>query len=58
MNFTFLNETYGEPAVLAAGGLLVGLLFGFLRNVLNFAYAPQSSSFGIINSAKNSQFGY
>lgn len=29
MNFTQLNETYGEPLVLAVGGLLVGLLFGF-----------------------------
>ena len=36
MNFTFLNETYGEPAVLAAGGLLVGLLFGFFAQRSKF----------------------
>ena len=29
MNFTALNESYGEPLVLAVGGLCVGLLFGF-----------------------------
>lgn len=29
MNFTPLNETYGEPFVLAVGGLLIGVLFGF-----------------------------
>lgn len=36
MNFTFLNETYGEPAVLAAGGWLVGLLFGFFAQRSKF----------------------
>jgi uncharacterized membrane protein YedE/YeeE len=29
MDFTFLNETYGEHLVLAVGGGLIGCLFGF-----------------------------
>jgi uncharacterized membrane protein YedE/YeeE len=36
MNFTFLNETYGEPTVLAVGGLCVGLLFGFFAQRSKF----------------------
>jgi uncharacterized protein len=36
MNFTSLNETYGEPTVLAMGGLLVGLLFGFFAQRSKF----------------------
>ena len=36
MNLTALNETYGEPYVLAAGGLLVGLMFGFFAQRSKF----------------------
>ena len=36
MNFTPFNETYGEPFVLAVGGLLVGLLFGFFAQRSRF----------------------
>ena len=36
MNFTELNEAYGEPYVLAIGGLLVGLLFGFFAQRSKF----------------------
>ncbi len=36
MNFNTLNETYGEPVVLAAGGLLIGLLFGFFAQRSRF----------------------
>jgi uncharacterized membrane protein YedE/YeeE len=36
MNFNALNETYGEPTVLAVGGLIVGLLFGFFAQRSRF----------------------
>ncbi len=36
MNFTSLNETYGEPTVLAFSGLLVGWLFGFFAQRSKF----------------------
>jgi uncharacterized membrane protein YedE/YeeE len=36
MNLTVLNETYGEPLVLAVGGLVVGLLFGFFAQRSKF----------------------
>lgn len=36
MNLTVLNETYGEPLVLAMGGLVVGLLFGFFAQRSRF----------------------
>lgn len=36
MNLTVLNETYGEPLVLAVGGLTVGLLFGFFAQRSKF----------------------
>jgi len=36
MNFTALNEAYGEPYVLAAGGWLIGLLFGFFAQRSKF----------------------
>lgn len=36
MNFTTLNEAYGEPHVLAAGGWLIGLLFGFFAQRSKF----------------------
>ena len=36
MNLTTLNETYGEPYVLAVGGLIVGLLFGFFAQRSKF----------------------
>jgi uncharacterized membrane protein YedE/YeeE len=36
MNFTSFNEAYGEPAVLAVGGLCVGLLFGFFAQRSKF----------------------
>jgi uncharacterized membrane protein YedE/YeeE len=36
MDFASLNETYGEAVVLAAGGLGVGLLFGFLAQRSRF----------------------
>jgi uncharacterized membrane protein YedE/YeeE len=36
MNLTALNEAYGEPYVLATGGLLVGLLFGFFAQRSKF----------------------
>jgi uncharacterized membrane protein YedE/YeeE len=36
MNFTALNEAYGEPSVLAAGGWLIGLLFGFFAQRSKF----------------------
>jgi uncharacterized protein len=36
MNLTALNEAYGEPYVLATGGLLIGLLFGFFAQRSKF----------------------
>jgi len=36
MNFTLLNENYGERTVLAVGGLVVGLLFGFFAQRSKF----------------------
>jgi len=36
MNLTALNEAYGEPYVLAAGGWLIGLLFGFFAQRSKF----------------------
>ncbi len=36
MNLTVLNETYGESALLAAGGWGVGLLFGFFAQRAKF----------------------
>lgn len=36
MNLTELNETHGEAWVLAAGGLLVGLMFGFFAQRSRF----------------------
>jgi uncharacterized membrane protein YedE/YeeE len=36
MNLTALNEAFGEPYVLATGGLLVGLLFGFFAQRSKF----------------------
>lgn len=36
MNLTQLNETYGEATVLAAGGLLVGMMFGFFAQRSKF----------------------
>ena len=36
MNLTTLNEAYGEPHVLAAGGWLIGLLFGFFAQRSKF----------------------
>jgi uncharacterized protein len=36
MNLTALNEAYGEPYVLATGGLIVGLLFGFFAQRSKF----------------------
>jgi uncharacterized membrane protein YedE/YeeE len=36
MNLSALNESYGEPAVLAIGGLCVGLLFGFFAQRSKF----------------------
>jgi uncharacterized membrane protein YedE/YeeE len=36
MNITVLNETYGEPYVLAVGGLTIGLLFGFFAQRSKF----------------------
>jgi len=36
MNLTQLNEAYGEASVLAAGGLCVGLLFGFCAQRAKF----------------------
>jgi uncharacterized membrane protein YedE/YeeE len=36
MNLTTLNEAYGEPYVLAAGGWLIGLLFGFFAQRSKF----------------------
>jgi len=36
MNLTALNETYGESAVLAVGGWVIGLLFGFFAQRSKF----------------------
>ena len=36
MNLSLLNETYGEATVLAVGGLIVGLLFGFFAQRSKF----------------------
>lgn len=36
MNFTALNEAYGEPYVLAFGGLIIGALFGFFAQRSKF----------------------
>lgn len=36
MNLTALNETYGEPYVLAFGGLVIGLMFGFFAQRSRF----------------------
>jgi uncharacterized membrane protein YedE/YeeE len=36
MNLTVLNETYGESGVLAVGGCVVGLLFGFFAQRSKF----------------------
>jgi uncharacterized membrane protein YedE/YeeE len=36
MNLTALNEAYGEPYVLAVGGLLIGLLFGYFAQRSKF----------------------
>ncbi len=36
MNFTFLNDTYGESVVLAMGGGVVGCLFGFFAQRSRF----------------------
>ena len=36
MNFSFLNDTYGESVVLAVGGGLVGCLFGFFAQRSRF----------------------
>ena len=36
MNLTALNETYGESVVLAVGGWVIGLLFGFFAQRSKF----------------------
>ena len=36
MQLTLINEVYGEPVVLATGGLVIGLLFGFFAQRSKF----------------------
>jgi hypothetical protein len=57
MNFTFLNDTYGEGMVLAWGGGFIGCLFGFFAQRSRFCLRAAVIEFGTINSVKNSRSG-
>ena len=51
-------EIYGEGKVLALGGAVIGLLFGFLHSVQNFACEQPSLIFGMAILKTNFPFGY
>jgi len=58
MNLTALNETYGESAVLAVGGWVIGLLFGFFAQRSKFCLRAAVVEFWHHQFGENFQFGY
>lgn len=58
MNIVAIIESYGEKTVLAWGGLIVGLMFGFLHNAPNFVCVRLRWSSGITTLVKKFLSGY
>lgn len=57
MDFASLNESYSEGAVLAAGGLGVGVLFGFFAQRSRFCLRAAVIEFGTPSLARSSPSG-